>query len=154
MTSWSASDLEDLVAYFEDVLNWEFNLDEFDDRFRLQKYVYFARAFGLDVPYEYNIYRYGPYSPTLAEDYYEISSGGNSNRVFENFDAKEFEELVNNRENDWLEIAATIHKMERNFETFKSSKDTTDKIIKRVSNMKEAPEEKVRHIYEELHDTL
>lgn len=154
MASWSKSDLKDLVAYFEEALGWEFNVEEFDDRFKMQKYVYFAREYGLDVPYEYNIYRHGPYSPALAEDYYEISGTGDADRGAGMFDSDSFERLVKDRGNDWLEIAATIQQMERNFKAFKPPKDTPEKIIKRVANMKEEPEEKVKHIYEELHDAL
>lgn len=154
MTSWSTSDLNDLVAYFEEALDWEFDVEEFKDRFRMQKYVYFAREYGLDVPYEYNIYRHGPYSPQLAEDYYEINGEGDSKKGSASWDTDSFEQFVRNREDDWLEVAATIRKMERNFQVFKPSKDKTSEIIKRVSNMKEIPEERVRHIYEELHDAL
>lgn len=154
MASWSFSDLKDTIAYFEEALNWDFDIDDFDDRFRLQKYIYFANECGLDAPYEYNIYRYGPYSPGLAEDYYEISGTGDSNRGREKLDAASFEELVKNRDSDWLEIAATIHKMKRNFETFKTSSDTTTEIIHRVSNMKETKEEEVRRVYRELNNAL
>ena len=153
MTPWSESDLKDLIAYFEETLDWEFDVDEFDDRLKLQKLVYFARECGLDAPYNYNIYRYGPYSPSLAEDYYEIASRGNRRVGAAGLDTSKFEEIVGNRGNRWLEIAATIHKIKRKFERTKSS-DVRTKVIKRVSNMKEEPEDRVASIYDELVEPL
>ena len=40
----------------------------FDARFRIQKYVFLAQRLGLDTKYGHSRYRYGPYSPKLAED--------------------------------------------------------------------------------------
>lgn len=153
MTTWSDSDLEDLVAYFEDVLDWEFDVNDFDDRFRMQKFVYFARECGLSIPYEYNIYRYGPYSPALAKDYYELSGTGNPAAIDDTIDKDLFEELVRNRDNGWLEVAATIHKLRPKLEII-SSGDTRSEVIERVSNMKEEPEEHVAEVYEELDSLL
>lgn len=153
MTSWSESDLEDLVAYFEESLGWEFNVDEFDDRLKMQKLVYFARECGLDVPYNYNIYRHGPYSPALAEDYYEISDSGNRRVGASEIDTATFEELVEGRGNEWLEIAATIHKIERKFER-KGVTNVRSEVIERVSNMKEKSEDRVETIYEDLSESL
>lgn len=153
MTSWSESDLEDLVAYFEEALDWEFNVDEFDDRLKMQKLVYFARECGLDAPYNYNIYRHGPYSPALAEDYYEISGSGNRRGGASKIDTTRFEEVVEDRGNEWLEIAATIDKIERKFER-KGVTNVRSEVIERVSNMKEKSEDRVETIYEDLSESL
>lgn len=154
MGTWSNSDLDDLCAYFEEALDWEFDVEEFDDRLKMQKLVYFAREFGLDVPYNYNIYRYGPYSPSLADDYYNLSNSGSPKEGAKGIATTEFEELVNNRENGWLEVAATIHKIRGRFEGMGPDEDVRRKVVKRVSNMKEKPEDEVDSIYSDLENSL
>ena len=44
----------------------------FDARFRIQKYVFLAQRLGLDTKYRHSRYRYGPYSPKLAKEYYRL----------------------------------------------------------------------------------
>ena len=44
----------------------DFNLDEFNDRLRLQKIIFLARKLGYDLGYSYNWYARGPYSPSLT----------------------------------------------------------------------------------------
>lgn len=43
-----------------------YNLDEFDDRLRLQKLVFIARKMGYDLGYTFTWYARGPYSPSLT----------------------------------------------------------------------------------------
>ena len=86
----------------------------FETRFRIQKLVYLSSHFGLNHGYHYNIYRYGPYSRSLADDYYTI---GENPQDFEaefneplpaNFDYESFLRAVNDKDNNWLEIATTL----------------------------------------------
>ncbi|MGC9108605.1 MAG: hypothetical protein ACP5IE_10520, partial [Infirmifilum sp.] len=54
----------------------DFHLDvknSFDDRLRLQKYVFIMEKLNLDLGYSFNMYLRGPYSPALAIDYYNYS---------------------------------------------------------------------------------
>ncbi|MEM3292996.1 MAG: hypothetical protein QXO81_01345 [Metallosphaera sp.] len=44
--------------------------NSFDDRLRLQKYVFIMEKLGLNLGYSFNEYLRGPYSPDLAMDYY------------------------------------------------------------------------------------
>lgn len=44
-----------------------------NDRKRVQKAIYLAQAAGADLSYDYNWYLRGPYSPELANDYYQMS---------------------------------------------------------------------------------
>lgn len=108
MSSWSEVDLRDLIPTFEAALDWEFDVHQFDDRLKMQKLVYFAKNHGLDAPYEYNLYRYGPYSPSLARDYYEIWRPGDACRGADLLDTKSFVNILPSSENSELEIAATI----------------------------------------------
>ncbi len=87
----------------------KFNPDDFISRLRLQKYVYLAKFFDIDLGYKYNLYLRGPYSPTLAEDYYKLSEerlAGAMFREMANFD--DFADLVRGKDHKWLEIATTI----------------------------------------------
>ena len=84
---------------------FEFDPEDFDSRLRLQKYVFIARKFGLDLGYNFSLYMRGPYSPDLADDYYNLPNAGT---LPEEFDRKRFLDLVRNRNTNWLETAATI----------------------------------------------
>ena len=41
-------------------------MDAFSSRFTVQKCIYFGVRFGLNLDYVYNLYKKGPYSPSLA----------------------------------------------------------------------------------------
>lgn len=91
------------------------NEDEvgFENRLRFQKYVYIARSYGLDLGYNYSIYRYGPYSPDLASDYYALAESGErfpyeQYPLPETFNSAGFLNLVTGKSANWLEIAATL----------------------------------------------
>ena len=99
------------------------NLVEFDilggderhfwNRFKIQKYVFLAKYFGLDVPYKHGMYLYGPYSGTLTEEYYGLAQNPGQYRdagpeLPQQFRSGQFLDFVRNRNNDWLEIAATL----------------------------------------------
>ncbi len=86
------------------------------NRLKLQKYVFLAQtSLQNNFGYEYNIYRNGPYSPQLANYYYEeldlngISSDINEKKwkddpVF----TDRFLTLFKDKEAEWLEVAATL----------------------------------------------
>lgn len=86
------------------------------NRLKLQKYVYLAQTcLNNDFGYEYNMYNNGPYSPELANYYYEkidvntmsvdVKSGNwNYDKNF----ANKFLELFGDKEPQWLELASTI----------------------------------------------
>lgn len=99
------------------------NLVEFDilgegdrhfwNRFRIQKYVFLAKYFGLDVPYRHGIYLYGPYSRTLTEDYYGLARNPKRYRkarpeLPRQFRSGQFLDFVRGRGDGWLEVAATL----------------------------------------------
>ena len=49
------------------------NISTVDERKRLQKAIYLAQISGADMGYRFNWYVKGPYSPTLAKDYYLLA---------------------------------------------------------------------------------
>jgi len=100
---------ESLIAFIKALRDngiLDFNIDNFNHRLKLQKYVFIARKFGLDLGYKYNLYLRGPYSPLLAEDYYAIKEGEVTPKSIE-LDGR-FVELIKNKSARWLELASTI----------------------------------------------
>lgn len=92
--------------------------EHFENRLKLQKYVYLASYFGLDMDYRYNMYLRGPYSPGLAEDYYTLGSSGFESPLAalpDDFNHDAFMNLVNGKDSAWLEIAATILSLRKSF---------------------------------------
>ena len=86
--------------------------EQFENRLKLQKYVYMAQRWGLKLPYKHSMYLYGPYSRTLTTDYYSIarnpsSYDGASSDLPPEFDREGFLESVKN-DQEWLEIATTL----------------------------------------------
>ena len=85
------------------------------NRLKLQKYVYLAQtSLKNNFGYEYNMYNNGPYSPELANYYYEkMGSGkflntGAHGRTIDNAFSARFMELFKDKDANWLEVAATL----------------------------------------------
>lgn len=101
-----------LVRLLSKELGYTFNVDsEFENRLKLQKYVYLADRFGLNSGYVFNLYIYGPYSPDLAADYYALAENKPllpEAELPEEFDAHKFIRFVRGKDSDWLSIAATL----------------------------------------------
>ena len=112
--------------------------EQFSNRFKIQKYVFLAKSMGFEMPYEYNIYLYGPYSKKLTDDYhdlarnraeYERADGGLDGSL----DTDRFLRVTRGRTNKWLEIAATL------IERKPHCADRED-LVRRVKNFKIEPE--------------
>ena len=132
-------------------LSWNFNPDEFEDRLRMQKLVYLAGEFGLDHDYPYNMYLHGPYSPDLAKDYYKedfMSAPGKTN--LSSFELGTFLNLVDERDNKWLEVAATAHSLHESYSKDRSGSDLENSVVEATSDKKGVPADEVKAIYGEL----
>lgn len=102
-----------------DVLS-SLNINRFDHRLKLQKYVFLARSFGISEfnSYSFSEYMYGPYSPVLADDYYEMEREGMDpykefdrefyEKLSKSAEFKNFANLVKGKDSKWLEVAATM----------------------------------------------
>ena len=91
-------------------LDFDFNRNSLDDRIKLQKYVFIAKSFGLNLGYYYSLYIHGPYSPNLARDYYNLnlkSYDYNTLDLKRTFNFGEFKLAVQGKSTKWLEIAST-----------------------------------------------
>ncbi|MEM3693019.1 MAG: hypothetical protein QXI39_03245 [Candidatus Bathyarchaeia archaeon] len=88
--------------------------EELEKRLRLQKAVFLLKHLGIDpfTNYEFNLYIRGPYSPSLAREYYGISSGLDAKGLKPvplNLGGKE--DLLKwfvSKEEGWLEVASSI----------------------------------------------
>jgi uncharacterized protein YwgA len=86
------------------------------NRLKLQKYVYLAQtSLKNNFGYEYSIYNNGPYSPDLANYYYEkidyngkFLDGNDVLRTIDNAFSERFMELFKDKDANWLEVAATL----------------------------------------------
>lgn len=93
----------------------------FQNRFRIQKYVFLAGMYGLNLRFRYNLYIYGPYSRDLAKEYYKIAN--DRDRMYSQADSSppqglqsgDFLGIVNGKDQDWLEIATTLLDMYARF---------------------------------------
>ena len=99
----------------------EFSMNEFSSRFRLQKYVYMAEVFGVDLGYKFSWYIHGPYSPDLTRVAFELFQMPKSERPTLSLKewakdkvrkAKQFVERTKPHDVDelvWLEALSFVH---------------------------------------------
>ena len=85
----------------------------FYNRFKIQQYVFLANRYGMGLQFEHNIYLYGPRSPSLSGDYYDLAENPDeyasaSEDLPPGFRQDEFMDLIRGKDNDWLEIASTL----------------------------------------------
>ena len=85
------------------------------NRLKLQKYVYLAQtSLKNNFGYEYNMYNNGPYSPELANYYYEKMDSGkfldtsDPGWTIDNTFSEQFMELFKGKDANWLEVATTL----------------------------------------------
>ena len=101
------------IQFLRDNCGFVFNINNFNHRIILQKYVFIAKSLGWNCPdYAYNIYMRGPYSPELAKDYYALDDEQISNTDYKKnllkFDQVKFIQVIQGKTVDWLEIATTL----------------------------------------------
>lgn len=106
-----------------DKLGISADISTFPDRKRVQKAVFIAKMFGEDLGYSYGWYVYGPYSPELTQDYFELSENLYDGETdYEQYSlvedvATKLDNIksiycppsgVNLPQEDWLELIASI----------------------------------------------
>lgn len=138
------TNLEGFIDFLEEHNLMEFDIDgksdqQFTNRLKLQKYVLLAKHLGMPFRYQYGIYLYGPYSSTLATDYYELARDDSQSKrlpvtIPNEFKKDDFLKAVHN-DPEWLEIAATF--IDRNERT----KNRTA-LLEKVCHIKSGFEEK------------
>lgn len=93
---------------FKDSMDFKNKIENnFQFRFKVQKFVFLAKYFGWNNHYKFTLYPRGPYSRTLAKDYY--SNIPNSFVLTEgNFKKDSFKEFVKGKSEYELEATSTI----------------------------------------------
>ena len=120
-----AIDLGLILRHFE----IDFSMDRFDDRLKLQKFIYLLHVFDIYLGYEFSWYLRGPYCSLLATNGFALAD------VYDKFPLrktkfedpqvqhrfKKFQEFIKNKEDDmnFLEITASLHRLN----TIDKSKD-------------------------------
>jgi len=161
------SNYENLLASFisglieKGIVSKEFRISEFDNRIRLQKYVFFALLFGVRLKkYNFSLYLRGPYSSELADDYYDLEK---QNPQFENINPlvlpENFVSLVKDRRTSWLEIASTmtyfINKEKyTKEETFKALKTLKQEVISEEIGSGEISDGSISKLLESIYSAL
>jgi uncharacterized protein YwgA len=91
------------------------DLEKFEDRLKIQKYIYILQNRGIPLGFYFNFYLYGPYSTDLTRTSYQIQNYEKMKRV--KFKDASYEEkfkdilnVINTHSNDtkWLECASSI----------------------------------------------
>lgn len=121
----------------------------FSNRLKTQKYVYLAKYFGLDFKYNYGMHLHGPYSRRLTGDYYQLgSSAADSTGTLDSiFNSERFLEVLKDKDENWLEIAATI--------LHKRGTVEEDSLLEYVSWIKcEHTGEFIDRVYSDLKETI
>ena len=136
---------------------FNFKMNEFDDRLRLQKFIYLLQVHGIYLGYDFSWYIRGPYCTTLAaagfalDDFYHHipknpKDAGFANRTIQRrFD--KFAKFINGKENDakFLEAAASLHFL------LKTRRIGDDGAVKRVTKKMPGTEEQyVRNVLAQM----
>lgn len=110
--------------------------DGFINRLKLQKYVFLAKSnFNLDLGYEFNQYRYGPYSPRLTNDYFALNMEevAQDHQYTWRFDKDAFLSVLSDKDETWLEVASTLIDIRTYYQTRNSLIDTVARIKPRYA---------------------
>ena len=115
----------------------QFNMENFDNRLKLQKIVFLLQQQGIDLGFNFNLYIYGPYSRDLTKIGFYIKDFEKIRKVKfveEDIETKfiEFKTRIQPFKDkiDWLEIASTLCLFSE------SSHHNKKWIIKKVNSLK------------------
>jgi uncharacterized protein YwgA len=151
--------LKAFLDFLEKEAGFRFDVKRFEHRLMLQKYVFIAKVLGLDLGYLHNIYLRGPYSPNLAEDYYKLDKlaehgveyEGDYKEELRGFNGEKFLEVIEGKDAEWLEIAATILSVYERYRRKFSGAELKRRIISTSCDIKStAKAEKIHHVFEGL----
>lgn len=157
--------LERLIAFLkaiEKIGGKRFTIRTFHDRLWLQKIVYIAKHFGINLEYNYSLYIRGPYSKELADDYYTIERefGEDLPNIedpsIEISTLKKLWDFVKERDIGELELIATILMIESKYGALLRSISPSERdklLIKAIKSIKPYfTEEKISKALNELRE--
>ncbi|TRZ53105.1 MAG: hypothetical protein D4S01_01830 [Dehalococcoidia bacterium] len=153
----SLTKLLSFVKFLESKADFRFDVEKFEHRLMLQKYVYIAKFFGLNLGYPYSIYLRGPYSSALADDYYELAGKktidyeGFNEKELGGLNAKKLLEVIEGKNSEWLEIAATILSVHNRYRMRYFGDELADKVLSTSCDIKSTiSSEKISGVFEYL----
>ena len=112
---------------YKRVYSSDFNYSVFNDRMKMQKCVYLAEQFGLNIgDYCFSWYKHGPYSQQLQDDMYEENKKPEQTIYYSeyatsivnrlsNIVQKSHKDSFGYSEEQWVECLASIHYLNRLF---------------------------------------
>jgi uncharacterized protein YwgA len=104
-------ELKAFVRFLKEQCGFTFNVNRFNHRIMLQKYVFLAKSMGWPNDYAYNLYIRGPYSPDLAKDYYSLDVPNNIDEgktTIRFLDKERFAHAISGKNVAWLEVGTTM----------------------------------------------
>ncbi len=128
-----------------------FDMFSFDNRLKLQKFTYLMQSsFDLNIGYEFNWYHYGPYCMELTRDAFNIDFSEIPTIKFSDLNSEkkfiDFLEFIKEKTQDWLEIASSIHFLNK----FGLNEQQIVKTIKDKREYFKDKEQEIKDIYLEL----
>lgn len=144
------------IKFLEKEAGFRFDIEKFEHRLRLQKYVFLSKFFGFNHDYSYSIYLRGPYSSALADDYYKLAEFYPSykedyRKEFGEFNTEKFMEVIEEKDGKWLEIAATILSVYESYRKKFGGAELIELVLSTSCDIKSATEvKKIHRIFEEL----
>ncbi len=129
----------DLGFVLKQFPKFNFSMDDFDGRLRLQKFIYLLQTFDIYLGYDYSWYLRGPYCTNLAACGFELEKAyhripdGEKMKFRDGRIQKKFEKFIkfisgHEDDIDFLEIAASLHFQKQ------ISELSDDEIIEKVAN--------------------
>ena len=125
----------DLGFILKQIPEFEFSMDSFDDRLKLQKSLYLLQSFGIYLGYDFSWYLRGPYCSILATNGFELEEiyddipnykvefkKPKTQKIF-----KDFLKFIKFKSVDELEIAASLHYLKLTCDS--SVKDIKNKVV-------------------------
>lgn len=142
----------DLGVLLKNTPGYDFSIESFADRLRLQKTVYLLQAFGIYLGYDFSWYLRGPYCPSLAINAFALNDLYNKipdiaakfgqadkQRLFDRFRA-----LVKGKDVDELEMLALLHYLKQTGASEREARSRTE------SKQEYFTHEKVERMWQEL----
>ncbi len=144
------------MKFLEREAGFGFDIEKFEHRLMLQKYVFISKFFGFNHGYSYSIYLRGPYSPALADDYYKLADFYSSydedyTKELGGLNTEKFLKVIAGKDGKWLEIAATILSVYESYRIKYRGAELRERVISTSCDIKSATEAgKIYYVFDEL----
>ena len=132
-------ELKAFVQFLEEQCGFTFNVNRFNHRIMLQKYVFLAKSLGWPNDYAYNLYIRGPYSPDLAKDYYcldECPTIDEDKTTIRFLDKERFAHAISGKKVAWLEVGTTMLSLYNNNKEMIDGDEIAQFLLDRTKSIK------------------